>query len=259
MRQMNMDELREGIDLGRAVIEDNLMDMYITKKLLANEGFPEEDLDGFIAQKVREYEERYAAMEDKEFMASLTEEWERPAEDPDGTVNLTGCEGAEEPAAVTRAADPANAWTAAEGPTAPAAVTRAADPANARTANEDPTAQPAARTADPTAAKAREMEEELTRLAFIEDPEDPEFVEINPIAILQGLINVMDLQIGKVIRVKRALALAGVDPEEVAMAIADTAKEFDEHYMKMSVTEIEETMFRRMAEIDEIVRSHPKG
>ena len=214
MRQMNMDELREGIDLGRAVIEDNLMDMYITKKLLANEGFPEEDLDGFIAQKVREYEERYAAMEDEEFMASLTEEWERPAEDPDGTEDLTGCEGAEGPAAVTRAADPAN---------------------------------------------AREMEEELTRLAYIEDPEDPEFVEINPIAILQGLINVMDLQIGKVIRVKRALALAGVDPEEVAMAIADTAKEFDERYMKMSVTEIEETMFRRMAEIDEIVRSHPKG
>ena len=215
MRQMNMDELREGIDLGRAVIEDNLMDMYITKKLLANEGFPEEDLDGFIAQKVREYEERYAAMEDEEFMASLTEEWERPAEDPDGTVDLTGCEGAGDPAA--------------------------------------------ARTEDPTVAKAREMEEELTRLAYIEDPEDPEFVEINPIAILQGLINVMDLQIGKVIRVKRALALAGVDPEEVAMAIADTAKEFDERYMKMSVTEIEETMFRRMAEIDEIVRSHPKG
>ena len=215
MRQMNMDELREGIDLGRAVIEDNLMDMYITKKLLANEGFPEEDLDGFIAQKVREYEERYAAMEDEEFMTSLTEEWERPAEDPDGTVDLTGCEGAGDPAA--------------------------------------------ARTEDPTVAKAREMEEELTRLAYIEDPEDPEFVEINPIAILQGLINVMDLQIGKVIRVKRALALAGVDPEEVAMAIADTAKEFDERYMKMSVTEIEETMFRRMAEIDEIVRSHPKG
>ena len=213
---MNMDELREGIDLGRAVIEDNLMDMYITKKLLANEGFPEEDLDGFIAQKVREYEERYAAMEDEEFMASLTEEWERPAEDPDGTEDLTGCEGAGDPAA-------------------------------------------AVRTADPTVAKAREMEEELTRLAYIEDPEDPEFVEINPIAILQGLINVMDLQIGKVIRVKRALALAGVDPEEVAMAIADTAKEFDERYMKMSVTEIEETMFRRMAEIDEIVRSHPKG
>ncbi|MBE6026369.1 MAG: hypothetical protein E7229_05600 [Clostridiales bacterium] len=235
---MNMDELREGIDLGRAVIEDNLMDMYITKKLLANEGFPEEDLDGFIAQKVREYEERYAAMEDEEFMASLTEEWERPAEDPDGTEDLTGCEGAEEPAAVTRAADPANA----------------------RTTNEDPAAAPAAaRAEDPTVAKAREMEEELTRLAYIEDPEDPEFVEINPIAILQGLINVMDLQIGKVIRVKRALALAGVDPEEVAMAIADTAKEFDERYMKMSVTEIEETMFRRMAEIDEIVRSHPKG
>lgn len=233
-----MDELREGIDLGRAVIEDNLMDMYITKKLLANEGFPEEDLDGFIAQKVREYEERYAAMEDEEFMASLTEEWERPAEDPDGTEDLTGCEGAEEPAAVTRAADPANA----------------------RTTNEDPAAAPAAaRAEDPTVAKAREMEEELTRLAYIEDPEDPEFVEINPIAILQGLINVMDLQIGKVIRVKRALALAGVDPEEVAMAIADTAKEFDERYMKMSVTEIEETMFRRMAEIDEIVRSHPKG
>jgi len=238
MRQMNMDELREGIDLGRAVIEDNLMDMYITKKLLANEGFPEEDLDGFIAQKVREYEERYAAMEDEEFMASLTEEWERPAEDPDGTEDLTGCEGAEEPAAVTRAADPANA----------------------RTTNEDPAAAPAAaRAEDPTVAKAREIEEELTRLAYIEDPEDPEFVEINPIAILQGLINVMDLQIGKVIRVKRALALAGVDPEEVAMAIADTAKEFDERYMKMSVTEIEETMFRRMAEIDEIVRSHPKG
>ena len=239
MRQMNMDELREGIDLGRAVIEDNLMDMYITKKLLANEGFPEEDLDGFIAQKVREYEERYAAMEDEEFMASLTEEWERPAEDPDGTEDLTGCEGYEEPAAVTRAADQANARTAAADPTAAAA---------ARTATEDP-----------TVAKAREMEEELTRLAYIEDPEDPEFVEINPIAILQGLINVMDLQIGKVIRVKRALALAGVDPEEVAMAIADTAKEFDERYMKMSVTEIEETMFRRMAEIDEIVRSHPKG
>ena len=240
MRQMNMDELREGIDLGRAVIEDNLMDMYITKKLLANEGFPEEDLDGFIAQKVREYEERYAAMEDEEFMASLTEEWERPAEDPDGTEDLTGCEGAEGPAEH----DDAEAAKVA-----------------ARTANEDP-APAAARTAitaDPTAAKAREMEEELTRLAYIEDPEDPEFVEINPIAILQGLINVMDLQIGKVIRVKRALALAGVDPEEVAMAIADTAKEFDERYMKMSVTEIEETMFRRMAEIDEIVRSHPKG
>ena len=241
MRQMNMDELREGIDLGRAVIEDNLMDMYITKKLLANEGFPEEDLDGFIAQKVREYEERYAAMEDEEFMASLTEEWERPAEDPDGTEDLTGCEGAEEPAEH----DDAEAAKAA-----------------ARTANEDPaTAATAARmtTADPTVAKAREMEEELTRLAYIEDPEDPEFVEIHPIAILQGLINVMDLQIGKVIRVKRARALAGVDPEEVAMAIADTAKEFDERYMKMSVTEIEETMFRRMAEIDEIVRSHPKG
>ena len=241
MRQMNMDELREGIDLGRAVIEDNLMDMYITKKLLANEGFPEEDLDGFIAQKVREYEERYAAMEDEEFMASLTEEWERPAEDPDGTEDLTGCEGAEGPAEH----DDAEAAKVA-----------------ARTANEDPaTAAAAARTAtaDPTAAKAREMEEELTRLAYIEDPEDPEFVEINPIAILQGLINVMDLQIGKVIRVKRALALAGVDPKEVAMAIADTAKEFDERYMKMSVTEIEETMFRRMAEIDEIVRSHPKG
>ena len=194
---MNMDELREGIDLGRAVIEDNLMDMYITKKLLANEGFPEEDLDGFIAQKVREYEERYAAMEDEEFMANLTEEWEHTTADPESTEDLE--------------------------------------------------------------AKAREMEEELTRLAYIEDPEDPEFVEINPIAILQGLINVMDLHIGKVIRVKRALALAGVDPEEVAMAIADTAKEFDERYMKMSVTEIEETMFRRMAEIDEIVRSHPKG
>ena len=224
MRQMNMDELREGIDLGRAVIEDNLMDMYITKKLLANEGFPEEDLDGFIAQKVREYEERYAAMEDEEFMASLTEEWERPAEDPDGTEDLTGCEGDDAPAE-----------------------------------HDDAEAAAAARTTDPTVAKAREMEEELTRLAYIEDPEDPEFVEINPIAILQGLINVMDLQIGKVIRVKRALALAGVDPEEVAMAIADTAKEFDERYMKMSVTEIEETMFRRMAEIDEIVRSHPKG
>ena len=197
MRQMNMDELREGIDLGRAVIEDNLMDMYITKKLLANEGFPEEDLDGFIAQKVREYEERYAAMEDEEFMASLTEEWEHTTADPESTEDLE--------------------------------------------------------------ANARAIDEELTRLAYIEDPEDPEFVEINPIAILQGLINVMDLQIGKVIRVKRALALAGVDPKEVAMAIADTAKEFDERYMKMSVTEIEETMFRRMAEIDEIVRSHPKG
>ena len=197
MRQMNMDELREGIDLGRAVIEDNLMDMYITKKLLANEGFPEEDLDGFIAQKVREYEERYAAMEDEEFMASLTEEWEHTTADPESTEDLE--------------------------------------------------------------ANARAIDKELTRLAYIEDPEDPEFVEINPIAILQGLINVMDLQIGKVIRVKRALALAGVDPEEVAMAIADTAKEFDERYMKMSVTEIEETMFRRMAEIDEIVRSHPKG
>ena len=197
MRQMNMDELREGIDLGRAVIEDNLMDMYITKKLLANEGFPEEDLDGFIAQKVREHEERYAAMEDEEFMESLTEEWEHTTADPESTEDLE--------------------------------------------------------------ANARAIDEELTRLAYIEDPEDPEFVEINPIAILQGLINVMDLQIGKVIRVKRALALAGVDPEEVAMAIADTAKEFDERYMKMSVTEIEETMFRRMAEIDEIVRSHPKG
>ena len=197
MRQMNMDELREGIDLGRAVIEDNLMDMYITKKLLANEGFPEEDLDGFIAQKVREYEERYAAMEDEEFMASLTEEWVHTTADPESTEDLE--------------------------------------------------------------ANARAIDEELTRLAYIEDPEDPEFVEINPIAILQGLINVMDLQIGKVIRVKRALALAGVDPEEVAMAITDTAKEFDERYMKMSVTEIEETMFRRMAEIDEIVRSHPKG
>ena len=174
MRQMNMDELREGIDLGRAVIEDNLMDMYITKKLLANEGFPEEDLDGFIAQKVREYEERYAAMEDEEFMASLTEEWVHTTADPESTEDLE--------------------------------------------------------------ANARAIDEELT-----------------------GLINVMDLQIGKVIRVKRALALAGVDPEEVAMAIADTAKEFDERYMKMSVTEIEETMFRRMAEIDEIVRSHPKG
>ena len=249
MRQMNMDELREGIDLGRAVIEDNLMDMYITKKLLANEGFPEEDLDGFIAQKVREYEERYAAMEDEEFMASLTEEWERPAEDPDGTEDLTGCEGAEGPAEH----DDAEAAKAA-------ARTANEDPAGHDDA-EDPTAPAAARTAtaDPTAAKAREMEEELTRLAYIEDPEDPEFVEINPIAILQGLINVMDLQIGKVIRVKRALALAGVDPKEVAMAIADTAKEFDERYMKMSVTEIEETMFRRMAEIDEIVRSHPKG
>ncbi len=229
MRQMNMDELREGIDLGRAVIEDNLMDMYITKKLLANEGFPEEDLDGFIAQKVREYEERYAAMEDEEFMASLTEEWQRPAEDPDGTEDLTGCEGSDAPA-------------------------------KARTTIEDPTAVKAqAANEDPTIAKAREMEEELTRLAYIEDPEDPEFVEINPIAILQGLINVMDMQIGRVIKVKRALAVAGVDPEEVAMAISDTAKEFDERYMKMSEAEIEETMFRRMAEIDEIRRSHPEG
>ena len=197
MRQMNMDELREGIDLGRAVIEDNLMDMYITKKLLANEGFPEEDLDGFIAQKVREYEERYAAMEDEEFMASLTEEWEHTTADPESTEDME--------------------------------------------------------------ANARAIDEELTRLDYIEDPEDPEFGEISPLAILQGLINGMDLQIGKVIRVKRARALAGVDPEEVAMAIADTAKEVDERYMKMSVTEIEETMFRRMAEIDEIVRSHPKG
>ncbi len=220
MRQMNMDELREGIDLGRAVIEGNLMDMYITKKLLANEGFSEEDLDGFIAQRVREYEERYAAMEEEEFMASLTEEWERPAEDPEGTEDLTGCEGTEDPAAAEAAALPAT---------------------------------------DPIAEKAREMEEELTRQAFIQDPEDPEFVEINPIAILQGLINVMDMQIGKIIKVKRALALAGVDPGEVAMAIADTAREFDERYMKMSETEIEETMFRRMAEIDETVRSHPEG
>ena len=46
---------------------------------------------------------------------------------------------------------------------------------------------------------------------------------------------------------------------EQVMAIADTAKEFDERYMKMSESEIEETMFRRMAEMDEIVRSHPKG
>ena len=81
-------------------------------------------------------------------------------------------------------------------------------------------------TADPTVAKAREMEEELTRLAYIEDPEDPEFVEINPIAILQGLINVMDLQIGKVIRVKRALALAGVDPEELEEVLPQDYPEF---------------------------------
>ena len=197
MRQMNMDELREGIDLGRAVIEDNLMDMYITKKLLANEGFSEEDLDGFIAQKVREHEERFAAMEDEDFLESLTEEWEHTTADPEGTEDLE--------------------------------------------------------------ANARAIDEELTRLAFIDDPEDPEFVDLNPVVMLQGLINVMDMQIGRVIKVKRALAVAGVDPEEVAMAIADTAKEFDERYMKMSEAEIEETMFRRMAEIDEIRRSHPEG
>lgn len=202
MRQMNMDELREGIDLGRAVIEDNLMDMYITKKLLANEGFSEEDLDGFIAQKVREHEERFAAMEDDEFLDCLTEEWQRPETDMSATE---------------------------------------------------------AQTADDLEAATRAIDEELTRLAFIDDPEDPEFVDLNPVAILQGLINVMDMQIGRVIKVKRALAVAGVDPKEVAMAIADTAKEFDERYMKMSEAEIEETMFRRMAEIDEIRRSHPEG
>ena len=210
MRQMNMDELREGIGLGRAVIEGNLMDMYITKKLLANEGFPEEDLDGFIAQKVREHEERCAAMEDEEFLDKLTEEWERPEADPEGILDLTG-QAAEVPE---------------EGD---------------------------------TEATARAMEEELSRLAAIDDPEDPEFIEVNPIAILQGLINVMDMQIGKVIKVKRALALAGVDPDEVAMAIADTAREFDERYMKMSRAEIEEVMFSRMAEIYEIRRSHPQG
>ncbi len=213
MRQMNMDELREGIDLGRAVIEDNLMDMYITKKLLANEGFSEEDLDGFIAQKVREHEERFAAMEDEEFLDCLTEEWAHPEAD----------------------------LSAGED--------QAADDLEAA----------ATQTADDLEAATRAIDEELTRLAFIDDPEDPEFVDLNPVAILQGLINVMDMQIGRVIKVKRALALAGVDPEEVAMAIADTAKEFDERYMKMSEAEIEETMFRRMAEIDEIRRSHPEG
>ena len=214
MRQMNMDELREGIDLGRAVIEDNLMDMYITKKLLANEGFSEEDLDGFIAQKVREHEERFAAMEDEEFLDCLTEEWAHPEAD----------------------------LSAEEDQVA-----------------DDLTAQATQTSADDLEAAARAIDEELTRLAFIDDPEDPKFVDLNPVVMLQGLINVMDMQIGRVIKVKRALAVAGVDPEEVAMAIADTAKEFDERYMKMSVTEIEETMFRRMAEIDEIVRSHPKG
>ncbi len=202
MRQMNMDELREGIELGKSVIEENLTDMYITKKLLMNEGFPEKDLDGFIAQKVREHEERCAAMEDEEFLEMLTEEWEHPEADM------------------------------------PAADDQAE--------------------ADLEAA-AQAIDEELTRLAYIDDPEDPEFIELNPIAILQGLINVMDMQIAKVIKVKRALAAAGVNPEEVAMAIADTASEFNERYMKMSEAEIEETMFRRMAEIDEIQRSHPEG
>ena len=107
MRQMNMDELREGIDLGRAVIEDNLMDMYITKKLLANEGFSEEDLDGFIAQKVREHEERFAAMEDEEFLDCLTEEWAHPeadlsAEEDQAADDLEAA--ATQPAAATQAA-----------------------------------------------------------------------------------------------------------------------------------------------------------
>ncbi len=210
MRQMNMDELREGIAIGRAVIENNLMDMYITKKLLANEGFPEEDLDGFIAGKVREHEERCAAMGEEEFLDSLTEEWGSPEDEPEGNGDMTG-----------QAAD----------------VLEAGD----------------------TEATARAMEEELSRLAEIDDPEDPEFIEVNPIAILQGLINVMDMQIGKVIKVKHALALAGADPEDLNMAITDTAKEYDERYMKMTRAEIEETMFRRMAEIDEIKRSHPQG
>lgn len=215
MVQMNIEELRVGIGLAKDVIEGKLMDIYITKKLLMGEGFSAEDLDGFIAGKVREYDRKYSEMDDEEFMELLphAEEQEDETEAPEGSD-----------------------YSEAQG----------LDTELLQPTDEAPNAHPGF---DLAAEIAMLWDDEDSE----QDPEAPDLdpFEANPLEMLQNFLNAIDGQVEEVMFVKRAMIFAGVDPDEMAMAISDTAREYDERYMKMTQAEIEETIFRRLMEMTE--------
>lgn len=215
MVQMNIEELKVGIGLAKDVIEGKLMDMYITKKLLMGEGFSAEDLDGFIAGKVREYDRKYSEMDDEEFVELLPH-----AEEQEGDETIA-----------------AEAPDYAETPDAE--LLQPTDEATDAHPGFDLAAEIAMLWDDETPGQ--------------DDPEAPDLdsIEANPLEMLQNFLNAIDGQVEEVMFVKRAMIFAGVDPDEMAMAISDTAREYDERYMKMTQAEIEETIFRRLMEMTE--------
>ncbi len=90
MQQLN-NELRESITLGGGLIENFLEDLYITKRLLIDDGMEEKDLDSYIADKVREFGEFYSEMTEEEFFEALdaeTEEAHAKAQAEDGGIEI---------------------------------------------------------------------------------------------------------------------------------------------------------------------------
>lgn len=221
MVQMNIEELRVGIGLAKDVIEGKLMDMYITKKLLMGEGFSAEDLDGFIAGKVREYDRKYTEMDDEEFVELLphAEEQEDDETQQDGEA------------------------IAAEAPD----YAETPDAELLQPAAEAPDAHPGF----DLAAEIAMLWDDETPGQDDPDVPDTDSIEANPLEMLQNFLNAIDGQVEEVMFVKRAMIFAGVDPDEMAMAISDTAREYDERCMKMTQAEIEETIFRRLMEMTE--------
>lgn len=174
MAQVNIDELKEGVQLAKDVIEGNLTDTYITKRLLKDNGLPEDDLDAFIRGKVREYDRKYSAMDDEEFQGNISLKKEKLHE------------------------------------------------------------------------RAETKSEQL--IDFIEEEmENPE-IDANPLEMIWDLLNMINLRIDKVMFVKRGMIYAGVDPDDIAMAISDTAKEYNERFMKMPEDELLEMMHMRVME-----------
>lgn len=184
MSKLNMEgqELRDYIDLSASIIEPDIEDIYITKRLLTQDGMSEEDVDSFIGAKIREHDKYFSAMDDEEYNEYVSDEKDRIFEEMAKAQEEAGPDG---------------------------------------------DASPRARA--------------LAELRDVDLEHMPSLAEM-----MLANLNIIDGKVKQVMFIKRGMEEVGIDPTDIAFAITDSAKEFDERFMKMPQDEFDEYMFNKI-------------
>lgn len=82
MGKLNMkgQALRDYIDLSASIIEPCIEDIYISKRLLTDDGYSADEVDDFISEKIRHYDGYYQGLDEDAYKECVVEEKEKVLE-----------------------------------------------------------------------------------------------------------------------------------------------------------------------------------